>query len=278
MKKVKIIADSVSDMTLEEAEKLDIEIIPLTIIFDGIEYKDGIDITTDKLFQLMEETEGFPQTAQISPMNFYEKYQEYLSEDMDLIVITMSSKLSGTYNSANIAKNDFSDKEIYIIDSMNVTAGEYLLVKYAAMLRDEGKSAREIYRELEETKNKIKCCVYLDTLDNLARSGRINKAVEFVGTMLRIKPVVTVIDGEIIPVAKERGEKRAIQYVINSLKNEKLRKKTKVCIGSCLEGKNAKSLKEACDTLGFAYEVVEVGAVTASHIGPYALGYFLIEE
>lgn len=278
MKKVKIIADSVSDMTLEEAKKYDIDIVPLTIIFDNKEYRDGVDIDTNGLFRLMEEKDGFPQTAQVSPGVFYEKFKEYRDQDREIVLITMSSKLSGTFNSANMAKNQLGQEGIYIVDSLNVTMGQYCLVKYAISLRDQGKSAQEIFTILEEAKNKVKSSVYLDTLDNLARSGRISRATEFVGSMLKIKPIIRLIEGQIIPVSRERGQKKAIQYVVNDLKKEGLRPGTKVILGSCLETDNLGILEEVCQEMGFPYECLEVGAVTASHIGPNAMGYFLIEE
>lgn len=278
MRKVKIITDSVADITLEEAKSLDVDVLPLTVTFDEVEYKDGVDITTDKLFNLMKEHDGFPTTSQVAPYLFSDKMQECLDNEMDIVIITMSSKLSGTYNTANLVKSQFEYENIYVVDSLNVTCGQYVLLKYAIILRDQGKSAKEIYEELEVAKYRIKSSVFLDTLDNLARSGRITKTAGFVGGLLQVKPIIKLIDGIIQPVSKERGIRKAINYILSDLEKENLKEGTKVCLGSCLESENLKYLVEKCEELGLPYEKLEVGPVTASHIGPYAMGYFLLEE
>lgn len=278
MRKVKLITDSVSDITLEEAERLDIEILPLTVIFNGVEYKDSLEIDTKKLFKLMDEHDGFPTTSQVSPKSFKDAMSKYIAEDMDLVVITTSSKLSGTYNTANLIKSQFDDSRVFLVDSLNVTAGQYVLLKHAVNLRDKGFDALSIFNSLEEDKHKLKSCVYLDTLDNLTRSGRISKTAGFVGSMLQVKPIVELRDGEIVAIAKERGVKKAINHILKSLESETPRKGTKVCIGSCLESDRIIQLEEKCKELGFDYETLEVGPVTASHIGPYAMGYFLLSE
>lgn len=278
MRKVKIITDSVSDISLEEAKELDIEVLPLTVIFNEVEYKDSLEIDTKKLFKLMDEHDGFPSTSQVSPKAFKDAMSKYIDEGMDLIVITTSSKLSGTYNSANLMKSQFDDSRIFLIDSLNVTAGEYVLLKEAVRLRDRGFDAISIYNQIEEDKHKVKSCVYLDTLDNLARSGRISKTAGFVGSVLKVKPIIELIDGEIVATSKERGVKKAISHLLNRLETETVKKGSKVCIGSCLESDKISLLEEKCKELGFDYDVLEVGPVTASHIGPYAMGYFLISE
>lgn len=278
MRKVKIITDSVSDISLEEAEKLDIDVLPLTVIFNGVEYKDSIEIDTKKLFKLMDESEGFPTTSQVAPMAFRDLMKKHIERDLDLVIITMSSKLSGTYNNANIIKTQFDSSRVFVVDSLNVTAGQYVLLKEAVRLRDKGFDAISIYNQLEEDKHKVRSCVYLDTLDNLTRSGRISKTAGFVGSVLKVKPIIELIDGEIVATAKERGVKKAISHIVNRLEKETVKKGSKVCIGSCLESDKISLLEAKCKELGFDYDVLDVGPVTASHIGPYAMGYFLISE
>lgn len=220
MKKIKLMTDSVADIREIEAKELDIEIIPLNILFAGEQYSD-VDLTSKELFDLMDEHEGFPTTSQVNPQVFVDTFKKYLDQDYQIVLITMSSRLSGTYNSANIAKEILDSDDIFIIDSLNVTCGQYLLLKYMVKLRDEGKTAKEITSTINIAKMKLKTHTYLNTLDYLMRSGRVDKISGFVGSMLGIKPIIVIEDGKLIPVRKVRGTKNAMKSVVEDLRKKK---------------------------------------------------------
>ncbi len=278
MNKVKILADSVSDLTQETAEKWGVEIIPLTINFNGESYRDFYEINAGKLFELMKGNKEFPTTSQVTPAAFYEVFKKYTDEGYDVVLITMTEKLSGTHQSSVIAAGAFPEGRVYTVDSMNVTAGEYLLVKMAVKMRDEGKSAAEIAQTLNDAKYRIRSCVAFETLENLIRSGRISKTAGFVGGMLGIKPTAKVENGELIPTAKERGTKKALAHILSSLKKERPMKFPGVVLAHSDQKEGLKILQDELKERNIPYEIIEIGGVTASHVGPHACAYFLIEE
>lgn len=278
MRKVKILADSVSDITLDKAKDWGVDIIPLTINFRGQSYKDGVTITAEELIKKMEGNDDFPTTSQVTPGVFMDSFKEYIDLDMDIVLITMSEKLSGTYQSAVLAASSFPEGRIHVVNSDNVTGGEYVLVKYGVKLRDEGKSGAEIAATLDKAKERVKTCVAFDTLEFLIRSGRISKVSGFVGGMLGIKPIVKIYDGILHPVAKERGKKKALSYLLNSLREEKIDGSSIICLAHSSQPEGLDGLKEELDLRKIPYDEIHIGGVTCSHVGPNAAAYFLIEN
>ncbi len=201
---IKIITDSASDIMSEEAKKLDIEIIPMKINIDGIEYLDGVNITNLDFFKKLENCKEIPKTSQITPNEFINYFNKY--KDTEIICITMSSKLSSTFQSAMYAKDKFSNVEV--IDSENVSVGEALLVKLAVSLINQGKNYKEIINTLNEQKKRIRLIALLNTLDYLKKGGRISLAVAFVGGILGIKPVIEIKEGKVHFIGKARGSKQ----------------------------------------------------------------------
>ncbi|MDY2888532.1 MAG: DegV family protein [Candidatus Caccosoma sp.] len=201
---IKIITDSASDIMSEEAKKLDIEIIPMKINIDGIEYLDGVNITNLDFFKKLENCKEIPKTSQITPNEFINYFNKY--KDAEIICITMSSKLSSTFQSAMYAKDKFSNVEV--IDSENVSVGEALLVKLAVSLINQGKNYKEIINTLNEQKKRIRLIALLNTLDYLKNGGRISLAVAFVGGILGIKPVIEIKEGKVHFIGKARGSKQ----------------------------------------------------------------------
>ena len=201
---IKIITDSASDISIEEAKKLDIEIIPMKINIDGIEYLDGVNITNIEFFTKLENCKTMPKTSQITPNEFINTFSKY--KDDEIICITMSSKLSSTYQSAMFAKKEFINVEV--IDSENVSVGEALLIKLAVNLIKQGKKYKEIINVLNTQKKKIRLIALLNTLDYLKKGGRISLAVAFVGGILGIKPVIEIKDGKVHFIGKARGSKQ----------------------------------------------------------------------
>ncbi len=203
---VRIIVDSACDLTQEEAKKLDIEILPLKTMFGNEEYLDGITLTHQQFFEKLIETDILPTTSQISPYEYEERFQKIKEAGDTAVCITISAKLSGCYQSAHIAISGY-EKQVTLVDSENVCIGQRLLVLLAVRLRNEGKSATEIAAVLNEKKKEIRLIALLDTLEYLKKGGRISKAVAMAGTLLNIKPVIAIENGEVAMLGKARGSK-----------------------------------------------------------------------
>lgn len=215
---IKILVDSASDISQKEAESLGIYMIPLTISFGSEEYYDGINITPKEFYEKLVESFTLPTTSQVTPARFKEAYKELTNDGSKLIVITLSSKISGTYQSAILAQAGYEDK-VKVIDTLNVALGERLLCLHALDLIKTGKSFEEIVNILEQKKTKINIIAMLNTLEYLKKGGRISSAAAFAGGLIGIKPVVSMIDGEVKLIGKAIGSKKAnnlLNKMINS--------------------------------------------------------------
>ncbi len=205
---IKIIVDSASDVEQDEADELGISLIPMKVRFGDEEYSDGINLTHKEFFEKLIESAELPQTSQINEYSWEEKFKELTADGSEVIAITVSSRLSGTYSSAVKAAKKFGGK-IYVIDSMEACIGERILLQYAIRLVKEGRSATEIFKELNEKKSKIQLLAVLDTLKYLRKGGRISSVAAIAGEMLSIKPVVSVVKGEVKLVGKAIGSKKS---------------------------------------------------------------------
>ena len=210
---VKIIIDSTTDLIASVKERT--EVVPLTIRFGDEEFIDGVTIDHKMFYEKLIESDVIPTTSQATPTAFV-PYFDKIKEDGDsAVVITLSSKLSGTYQSACIAAEDYDN--IYVVDSGNVAIGAGVLVEYALELLDAGMSAEEIANKLNEKKDDVVLVALLDTLEYLKKGGRISAAVAFAGGVLNIKPVVSVDKGEIVMLGKARGSKQANNLLIQEI-------------------------------------------------------------
>lgn len=273
---VKIVIDSASDMTQSEAEKLGIVMLPMEIRFQDETYLDGVDLTKEKFYEKLIESAELPKTSQITPYRFEEAFEEIVAKGDDGVVITISSKLSGTYESAKKAAEKFGGR-IFVVDSLNACVGERLLCQYALRLIAEGRTAKETAERLEEVKSRINVMAMLDTLKFLKKGGRISALVAFAGGMLAIKPVVAIVGGEVKLIGKARGSKNG-----NNLLNE-LVEKVGVCFdmpyGAVWSGLDDSVLKKyVSDSERLWKEHSEqipaylIGSTVGTHIGPGAIG------
>lgn len=203
---VKIIVDSASDITAERAAELDVTVLPLKTIFGEEEFLDGVTMTHREFYEKLIESDVHPTTSQIPPYEFEEVFAKVKQNGDTAVCITVSGKLSGTFQSANIAAEDYEDV-ITVVDSESVAVGEHLLVELAATLRDEEKSAKEIAEILEREKKQIRVIALLDTLEYLKKGGRVSGAAAAVGGILAIKPVIAVEKGLVEVLGKARGSK-----------------------------------------------------------------------
>ena len=205
---VKIISDSACDITQSEARELDITVLPLKTVIDGEEYLDGVTITTEEFYEKLETCEALPTTSQLSPAEFEDAFRPAAETGDEVVVITLSGKLSGTLQSASIAAADYPGK-VWVVDSESVTIGQKILIMHAVSLRDAGLSGREIAERLNHIKSRVRLLARLDTLEYLVRGGRLSKTAGFAGAVLNIKPVVSVEDGEVKVLGKARGSRQS---------------------------------------------------------------------
>lgn len=276
MEKIKIITDSSADLPKEVFDKLDITVLPLRINFGEDSYFDGIDINRDVMFKKIEEdTSVFPNTSQVTPVRFEEAFRKYLSEGYDKILcINLSSGMSGTYQSACLAKNMIDSDDIYVMDSRNVTSGLALLAYRAAILRDQGKSFNEIIEDLEEKKNTICSSLCFESLDNLVKGGRIPKTVSVVTGVLGIKLILEVKDGLMAVKDKVRGGKKAAKRIIKDLEEFGHLEGMPVILLNVNNVEVYNIIKEYLEENNIEYIDAEVGCTVGIHSGDNATGVF----
>lgn len=211
--KTRIIVDSTADLMPEYKSRA--HTVPLTVRFGDEEYIDGVTIDHKAFYEKLIECDTLPTTSQATPDAFITEFEKARSAGESAVVITLASSFSGTYQSARIAAEDFDN--IYIVDSESAAMGSGILVELAFRLLDEGLSAREIAEKLEEEKQKIVIVALVDTLEYLKRGGRISKTVAFAGGLLNIKPVLSVIGGEINMLGKARGSKMGNNLLVEEI-------------------------------------------------------------
>ena len=279
---VKIFIDSGSDITEKEAKQLRIGFLPIEVRFGNEEYYDGVDLTHENFYDKLESSNEFPKTSQINPFRFEECFTKATFDGSEVVMITLSSKISGTYQSALEGAKNFKDK-VYVVDSLNACAGQRILGLYALKLASEGKSAKEIKDELDKAKLKIKVFAVIDTLEYLKKGGRISATSAFVGTMLSIKPVIGVVDGVIKVLGKAMGTKKSYNLLTSIIeKNEVI--DTSLPHGFLYSGNDitplqnykpllSKLINEPLDNV----PCYPLGSTIGSHIGSGAVGiaYFV---
>lgn len=215
---VKLVVDSACDLEKAEADARGIALMPLLIRFGEDEYEDGVTLSHRDFFEKLIETSELPKTSQINEYRFEEAFEYLTADGSEVVCITISSKLSGTYSSAVKAAKKFESR-VYVVDSLNACIGERILVDYADRLVKAGESAKEIVKKLEESKGKIHLLAVLDTLQYLRKGGRISSVTALAGEMLSIKPVISVVKGEVKLVGKALGSKKG-NNLLNRLVDE----------------------------------------------------------
>ncbi len=280
--KIKIITDSTCDIPKEIVEKYDVEVIPQIINVDGQSYLDGVEITLPTLLEKMEESNEFPKTGQINPHRFVEIYEGYLKEGYKIVAIHMSSKMSGTYQSALVAKDLLETEDVFIIDSQAVCAALGVLVLKAAILRDKGLTAKEIYDETLNTVDKVKSITCFQSLTNLIKGGRLSKTAGAIGSFLGIKLLLTIKDGEMTVMEKIRGNKKVQRSILEYLEKYDLDEEYPVIvIESDFKEENASiydSSKEFLNNKNAKVYECPPGCSVGVHSGNNVFAIFFIEK
>jgi len=269
---IKIICDSMSDVPDIIIEKYDVEIVPLTVIFNGVEYIDGVDINNKQFYKMLRESEVMPKTSQVTYSQFKEVFEKY--KDDEVLYIGGSSSASGTYQSAVIAKND-GYENVHVFDTQNLSTGSALFVIKACEMREKGYSIEEIIENLNLLKGSEELIASVDTLEYLKKGGRISSTKAMIGNLLSIKPILTVENGLVSQKSQVRGKKHIyselVKY-ISDVYNKDLEDKT-VILGC---GDNEEDLETLKNHLTEECKVkdvynVNIGCGICSHAGPGVL-------
>ena len=268
MEKIKIITDSTADLSQELYDKYDIEVLPLLINFGDDSYFDGVEINPEEVFRRIEKDNVLPTTAQVIPTRFEETYKKYLDEGYKIISIHMSSAMSGTYQSACIAKNSLESDNIVVIDSQKVTSALGILVLKAAKLREKGLSLNEIEREINKCRDKVKASIVFESLEYLVRGGRISKTAGVIGGMLGIKVLLEIKDGLMAVKEKIRGNKKAIKRMISDLESVELDPELPVLLIDVQNIEIKQALRDYLNENNINYIECPVGSAVSIHSGP----------
>lgn len=273
-KKVNIIVDSTADITEDVKERL--TVVPLTLRFGDEEYIEGVTIQKKEFYQKLIESDVLPKTSQAVPADFSDIFEKIAAAGESAVVITLSSKLSGTWQSAMIAAREHEDS-VYVVDSRNVAIGTAILAKLALRLVDEGMGAKEIAERLETEREKICLIAMLDTLEYLKKGGRISAAAAFAGGVLSIKPVVCIRDGEIVILGKARGSKQGNNLLVSEIRKTGGIDFTKpILLGytgldDTLLQKYIEDSKALWEEGISSLETTMIGSVIGTHAGPGAV-------
>lgn len=279
---VRIITDSAADFEPEELERLNVACIPVMVNFGGREYRENIDLSKDMFYELLAGSSELPHTSQPSPEDVLGVLSETQSSGDEAVLISLSSGLSGTYQSAVVDRNMLGYDNCCVVDSLNATGGQRMLVEYAVRLRDEGKGAAEIAAEVEALRPRIVLYACVDTLEYLYRGGRISGTVYKIGSAVNIKPIITVNrEGGIDVPAKSMGMRRGMDYLCKRVDAHRPDKEHNFYVMYTGVRKNGEILaKRLCDR---GYEIasdhiINVGPAIGTHVGPNACGLVYIGE
>lgn len=212
--KIRIITDSAADILAPYPPCL--TVLPMTVTFGQKQYLDGVDLDHRQFFELLIESDTLPTTSQLPPAQFEDAFRAAVDAGETVVCVSLSSKLSGTYQSACIAAGEFPG-QVYVVDSLNATIGEAMLVRRAIQLAEGGMSASDIAAQLERERSEICLIALLDTLEYLKRGGRLSASAALVGGLMSIKPVVTVADGEVKVLGKARGSKNGNNLLLQEI-------------------------------------------------------------
>lgn len=277
MNRIAIVTDSTADLPIEIAKEHNITVVPLKVNFQDKSYTEGVDITNQEFYEKLEKADLLPTTSQPSPADFIAKYDELIENGYDSIIsIHISDKLSGTRQSATIAGSELSEKitNLSTVDSMQVTVGIGLVVKIAAESAAQNKSYDEVLADTKQAVENVKLYALVDTLKYLEKGGRIGKARAIAGSLLNIKPILTMNNGEIVDKDKVRTRKKGIAEIVDLAKKFKDTNGTiRYAISHSMALDEAKKLEETLlAEVGVKSDFIsEVGSVVGTHIGPGAL-------
>lgn len=274
--KIKIFADSTCDLPSSWIEEHDIGIIPLYVVFGEDSLRDGVDITPVELYAKVEETGSLPKTAAPSPSDFIAAFSPHVDRGEDILYISLSSELSSTYQNALIAAGEMPPGKVTVVDSLNLSCGIGLLVMKAVNAANEGASIPQIVDLLNSYVDQVECEFVIDTLDYLYKGGRCSGMQNLIGSLLKIRPVIKVVNGSMTPAYKVRGkkEKALDQMLANALEHVQDMDNDLIIVVHTMAESEALMLQKALQEKTGARQVSisTAGCVICSHCGPQTVG------
>ncbi|MAP56634.1 MAG: hypothetical protein CL697_02740 [Chloroflexi bacterium] len=277
MSKIALVTDSTCDLPKSVVKDKNITVIPLNVHFGEETFLDGIDLQSNEFFEKLSTSEIHPQTSQPSVGRFVETYNDLLKKHDSILSLHISSKLSATYNSALQAQKEIGNEKIKVIDSMNGTLGLGAIVHHIADLNQKGESFENLVKEAEKIIPNAIFMGLVPTLEYLAKGGRIGKARAFMGSLLKIKPILSAVDGEIQSVGKARTLIKGMDFIVEEMKNRKI---SKLFIVHANHEERANLLKEKTKDLIDPKDIIiaEFGPVVGTHLGPGSFGVGFISS
>lgn len=274
-----IISDTACDLSKELLTEHNIELIPYYVNVDGKEYRSGTEITVKEMFALADKHKKLPKTSQVTPSKFVEYFNDYLTKYDRIIYIGLGSGFSGTYSNACLAASEIGEDKVYCLDSQNLSSGEGLLVLKACKLRKEGKTFEEIIKEVERCVPLTRTQFCLDTLQYMYYGGRCSGTTKLFGTLLNIKPIIRVVNNEMVVAKKPIGYKKALDaildYIRADLDNVDL---DNIMITHCLADGDApyfwSELKKIVPETSIRETFAE--SIVSTHCGPRTIGILYI--
>lgn len=270
MAKIRVVVDSTAYFTKEYVSENNIDVVPLKVEFGGVTKDEGFPGEFEEFYNKLKNSTDFPITSQPPVGAFVKVFQEAVDNGEEVITLTFSSKLSGTYNCAKLAAEMVAPDKITVIDSESAVAVHRFLAEIAVDLAKEGKSREEIIKAIEDQKTRMGIHLTVGSLEYMKRGGRLSGAKALVGTLLNIKPIIGLVDGLLIPVEKVRGKNKAIEMMISKIPDNV----KKISIGQVLNLEEANRVKAILEEKFKNAEVTiyEVGPVIGSHLGPETIG------
>lgn len=277
---LRILVDTSADYTVEELKERNLELVSLTITIDEKSHRDIVDITREEIYDILINEKKFPKTSQPSPQDFLEIFEDVKEKGDSMVCITLSSALSGTYQSAILAKDMAEYDNIYIVDSLSATYGIRHLGEYACRLRDEGVEASVLAERLEELKSHIVILAAVDTLEYLCKGGRVSKTAATVGELANIKPLITVNEeGKVQVLGKCLGRNKALATLTKNISAYEIDENFPVYSIYAYGEENTIKLEEKLSTTGIhCDERLQIGATIGVHVGPGAYGVIFISK
>ncbi len=277
---IRILVDSSADYTAEEAKKHDLELVSINITMNGKNYHDGVDLTRDEFYDLLVSSEEFPMTAQPSPQEFLDIFEDAKEKGDQLIYLSLSSGLSGTFQSATLAKSMAEYDEIYLVDTLSATRAIRLMAEYACKLREEGNDAATIAEKLEEFKSRVVILAAVDTLEYLQKGGRLSKAAAAVGELANLKPLITVTqEGKIGVPGKALGRNKAISTLVKMVTEKDIDATFPIYSIYSLGEENSEKFEQKLGKEGVRVtKRLQLGSTIGCHIGPGAYGVIFVTK
>jgi len=276
MEKIKLVTDSTCDLTQELIEKYDIHVLPLSVHIGDQSFKDGESITLSEMYQGVIEGSAFPTTSQVNPQEFHDVYKKYLDEGYKIISLHVSALLSGTIQSAEIAKDMLENRDITILDSKGVSGVMFLALVEAGEMIQAEKSFDEVVEKIHQTIENIGVLVTFDTMEYLVKGGRVPKSVGAIGGFLGIKPLISIKEGKLEMVDKARGSKKALKSLLSFIDNTPRKKDSKVVVINSLDSDMNRAVIDHLQKNEIENHEIEVGCVLGVHAGPKLVGVFIL--